>query len=137
MSLSAEKGGSDQVENNKEFKSVMQQDFKDKILIAMKENLIFSLISFIFAKVMDFSSEEEKKTFETEFISFWKKSINDITQNQLANINDILNENNIDMLNIISGKNNLADIEDYQQIINSSIKEVENIFWKICGHDLK
>lgn len=125
------------MENNNEFKSLMQQDFKEKMLSSMKENLIFSLISFLFAKVMDHGNEIDKKAFEKEFISFWKKSINDITQNQLANINNILNENNIDMLNIISGKSNLADIEDYQQAINDSIKEVENIFWKICGEDLK
>jgi succinate dehydrogenase flavin-adding protein (antitoxin of CptAB toxin-antitoxin module) len=125
------------VEDNKNFKSLMEQDFKEKILSAMKENLIFSLISFLFAKVMDHNNEIDKKAFEKEFISFWKKSINEITQNQLANINKILNENNIDMLNIISGQNNLADVEDYQHIINDSIKEVENIFWKICGEDLK
>jgi len=137
MNLIAEKGALVQVEDNKNFKSLMEQDFKEKILSAMKENLIFSLISFLFAKVMDHNNEIDKKAFEKEFISFWKKSINEITQNQLANINKILNENNIDMLNIISGQNNLADVEDYQHIINDSIKEVENIFWKICGEDLK
>lgn len=132
-----EKGALVQVENNREFKSLIQQDFKEKILNAMKENLIFSLISFLFAKITDTDSPEDKKHFQKEFINFWKNGIKEITQNQLASINNILNENDIDMINIISGETNIADTEDYQKIINESIKDVENIFWKICGEDLK
>ena len=127
----------DQADNKKEIKSLIHQEFKDKILTAMKENLTFSLISFIFAKIMDFDNEAEKKSFQKEFIAFWKKNINETTQNQLFSINSILNENNIDMLNIITGAPNLADVEDYQKIINETIKEVEGIFWRICGEDRK
>lgn len=131
---------SDQVENNRNnsennFKELIQQDFKEKVLNSMKENLIFSLISFLFARVIE--SEIDKKNFQKDFISFWKKGMSEITQKQLENINNLLNENNVDLINLIKGSNNFADIEDYQQIINESIRDVENIFWKICGEDLK
>ena len=128
---------SDQVENKKQIDSLIQQEFKDKILTSMKENLIFSLISFIFAKITDLDSDIDKKSFQKDFINFWKKNINETTQAQLSAINGILNENNIDMLNIITGSANIADVEDYQEIINETIKEVEGIFWKICGEDIK
>ena len=127
----------DQAENKDKIKSLIHEEFKDKIFIAMKENLIFSLISFIFAKIMDHENDTEKKSFQKEFINHWKNNINEMTQNQLLAINGILNENNVDMLNIITGSSNIADIEDYQKIINESIKEVEDIFWKICGENIK
>ena len=56
-----------------------------------------------------------------------------VTQNQLKEINEFLNDSNIDMLNIINGKKEVADIEDYQEILNKSMVEVEKIYWKICG----
>lgn len=127
----------DQAADKKEIKSLIHQEFRERILAAMKENLTFSLISFIFAKIMDFDNDAEKKSFQKEFIAFWKNNINETTQNQLYAINGILNENNIDMLNIITGSPNLADTEDYQKIINETVKEVEGIFWKICGEDVK
>lgn len=137
MNPIAEKGGLDQVETNKNsnFKSLIQQDFREKILSSMKENLIFSLISFLFTKVMDSETEMEKKNFQKEFINYWKKGISEITQENLASINSILNENNIDMINMIIGNETFADIEDYQEIINENLKEVEGIFWKICGEN--
>jgi len=121
------------VENNKDIKSIIQQDFKEKILISMKENLIFSLISFLFSKIMDLESEADKANFQKDFIKFWKEGINKVAQENLSSVNNFLNENNIDMINMIIGNNNFADIEDYQEIINKSIKEVEAIFWNICG----
>lgn len=121
------------MENNQDIKSLIQQDFKEKILVSMKENLIFSLISFLFSKIMDLESESDKASFQKDFIKFWKEGINKIAQENLASVNNFLNENNIDMINMIIGNNNFADIEDYQEIINNSIKEVEEIFWKICG----
>jgi succinate dehydrogenase flavin-adding protein (antitoxin of CptAB toxin-antitoxin module) len=54
-------------------------------------------------------------------------------QNQLKQINEVLNDSNIDLLNLITGKKEVADVEDYQQILNKSISEVENIYWKICA----
>jgi len=127
-----------QVENNNKnenIKSLIQQDFREKILSSMKENLIFSLLSFLFAKIMSEDSDLDKKNFQKEFITYWKNGISEVTQNNLASINKLLNENNIDMINMIVGNNTFADIEDYQEIINQNLKEVEAIFWKICGED--
>jgi hypothetical protein len=126
------------VENNNKnenIKSLIQQDFREKILSSMKENLIFSLLSFLFAKIMSEDSDLDKKNFQKEFITYWKNGISEVTQNNLASINKLLNENNIDMINMIVGNNTFADIEDYQEIINQNLKEVEAIFWKICGED--
>jgi len=120
---------------NKNIKSLIQQDFREKILSSMKENLIFSLLSFLFAKIMSEDSDLDKKNFQKEFITYWKNSISEVTQSNLASINKLLNENNIDMINMIVGNNTFADIEDYQEIINQNLKEVEAIFWKICGED--
>jgi len=138
MNLLAEKGGLAQVENNNKnenIKSLIQQDFKEKVLASMKENLTFSLLSFLFAKIMNEDSDLDKKNFQKEFITYWKNSISEVTQTNLASINRLLNENNIDMINMIVGNNTFADIEDYQEIINQNLKEVEAIFWKICGED--
>jgi len=126
------------VENNNKnenIKSLIQQDFKEKVLASMKENLTFSLLSFLFAKIMNEDSDLDKKNFQKEFITYWKNSISEVTQTNLASINRLLNENNIDMINMIVGNNTFADIEDYQEIINQNLKEVEAIFWKICGED--
>jgi hypothetical protein len=131
-----EKEGLDQVENSSELKAVMQENFKQKIFSTLKENLMFSLMSYILGKMID-SETVDKNKFQTEFIAFWKKSINETTQRELSVINNFLNESNIDMINIINGTDVLADTEDYQRIINESIKEVEGIFWKICGKDTK
>jgi|688.fasta_scaffold03611_7 hypothetical protein len=138
MNLIVEKGALVQVENNNKnenIKSLIQQDFREKILSSMKENLIFSLLSFLFAKIMSEDSDLDKKNFQKEFITYWKNGISEVTQNNLASINKLLNENNIDMINMIVGNNTFADIEDYQEIINQNLKEVEAIFWKICGED--
>jgi succinate dehydrogenase flavin-adding protein (antitoxin of CptAB toxin-antitoxin module) len=84
---------------------------------------------------MSEDSDLDKKNFQKEFITYWKNGISEVTQNNLASINKLLNENNIDMINMIVGNNTFADIEDYQEIINQNLKEVEAIFWKICGED--
>lgn len=112
-----------------------EEKVKEKILAGMKENLTLSIISFLWNYVLENSSisAQEKKQMEKNFINFWKKNINEITQEQIKQINSILNDGNIDMINIITGKKQIADVEDYQNIINSSIKETEGIFWKICG----
>lgn len=112
-----------------------EEKVKEKILAGMKENLTLSIISFLWNYVLENSSisAQEKKQMEKNFINFWKKNINEITQEQIKQINSILNDGNIDMINIITGKKQIADVEDYQNIINSSIKEIEGIFWKICG----
>lgn len=111
-----------------------ENDFKEKTLSSLKESLILSLLSMIWIKLTSESfSESEKTNIEKEFISSWKKNISSNIQNELLNINNLLNDENIDMINMISGSKNIADIEDYQQIINESIKEIEKIFWKMCG----
>jgi hypothetical protein len=105
------------------------------MLNAMKENLILSIISFIWSKVLDeiAQTDQEKESMQKDFISSWKVNINNIFQEQLNTINSILNESNVDMLNIITGKKEIADVEDYQAITNDAIKEIEKIFWKMCG----
>jgi hypothetical protein len=111
-----------------------ENDFKEKTLSSLKESLILSLLSMIWIKLTSESfSESEKTNIEKEFISSWKKNISSNIQNELLNINNLLNDENIDMINMIAGSKNIADIEDYQQIINESIKEIEKIFWKMCG----
>lgn len=122
----------DQADNNTE---IVKEHFKEKMFETMKENLIFSIISFLWNKTFDSESfsETEKKETQKEFIKHWKNNITKITQEQLEIINNILNENNIDMINIITGQKEAADIEDYQILINSLIKETEKIYWKICG----
>jgi succinate dehydrogenase flavin-adding protein (antitoxin of CptAB toxin-antitoxin module) len=135
MLLIAEKGDSVQVENEKSQIGADQEKFKEKILAGMKENLFLSMLSFIWNKVIDeiASMDNEKENLQKDFIDLWKKNINEITQEQLETINKILNDSNIDMINIISGKSSVADVEDYQSTINSAIKEIEKIFWKMCG----
>lgn len=111
-----------------------ENDFKEKTISSLKESLILSLLSMIWIKLTSESfSESEKTNIEKEFISSWKKNISSNIQNELLNINNLLNDENIDMINMIAGSKNIADIEDYQQIINESIKEIEKIFWKMCG----
>lgn len=114
---------------------VEQEKFKEKILAGMKENLILSIVSFIWNKVLEEiePSDNAREKMQKDFINLWKSNINTITQEQLKTINSILNDSNLDMLNIITGKKGAADVEDYQLIINESIKEIEKIFWKMCG----
>lgn len=114
-----------------------EEKFKERIMHGMKENLILSIISFLWNYILNNSSDplQDKSKIEKDFINFWKENITSITQEQISSINQILNNENIDMINIITDNKNVADIEDYQQIINESIKETESIFWKICGKD--
>jgi hypothetical protein len=123
--------------DNNENTNIVEEKFKERIFNGMKENLILSIISFLWNYILDNSStsESEKNKMQKDFITFWKKNIHEITQEQIKEINKILNEGNIDMLNIITGSKQIADVEDYQNIINHSIKETELIFWKICGKD--
>lgn len=133
MNHIVEKGALDQVDNN--LKNILEEDYKDKILNGIKENLILSLISFMWNKMIESDSfiEEDKENFQKMFIKTWKSNIHNITQDQLKQINTLLNDNNVDMLNIITGKKEIADVEDYQEVLTKTISEVENIYWKICG----
>jgi|694.fasta_scaffold16032_12 regulator of replication initiation timing len=135
MNLKEEKGGLVQVATENTQLQIEQEKFKEKMLNAMKENLILSIISFIWSKVLDeiAQTDQEKESMQKDFISSWKVNINNIFQEQLNTINSILNESNVDMLNIITGKKEIADVEDYQAITNDAIKEIEKIFWKMCG----
>jgi regulator of replication initiation timing len=135
MNLKGEKGGLVQVATENTQLQIEQEKFKEKMLNAMKENLILSIISFIWSKVLDeiAQTDQEKESMQKDFISSWKVNINNIFQEQLNTINSILNESNVDMLNIITGKKEIADVEDYQAITNDAIKEIEKIFWKMCG----
>lgn len=123
------------MENNDNQAGVDQEKFKEKIMIGMKENLFLSMLSFVWNKMADdiVSTPSEKESFQKDFIDLWKKNIHGITQEQLNAINKILNDSNIDMINIITGKSSVADVEDYQSTINDAIKEIEKIFWKMCG----
>jgi hypothetical protein len=127
------KGGLALVENNTS--NIIEDDYKDKILNGMKENLLLSIISFLWNKIIESDSHitQDKENFQKAFIKSWKENINEITQMQLKQINKVLNESNIDILNLITGKKEIADVEDYQEILNKSISEIEEIYWKICG----
>lgn len=128
------------MENSKNNSEDFQvENFKKSIFDGMKENLMFSMISYLWNSSFNHSeessfSEGNKQDIEKNFINSWKDTILSVTQAQLKNINKLLNDENVDMLNIISDKKEILDIEDCQIIINSSIKEIENIFWKICNN---
>jgi len=121
------------VENNTS--NIFEDSYKEKIFNGMKENLLLSIVSFLWNKIIESDSylDQDREKFEKAFIKAWKESINEIMQNQLKQINEVLNDSNIDLLNLITGKKEVADVEDYQQILNKSISEVENIYWKICA----
>jgi succinate dehydrogenase flavin-adding protein (antitoxin of CptAB toxin-antitoxin module) len=121
------------VENN--ISNITDDDYKDKIFNGMKENLLLSIISFLWNKVIESDShiEQDKENFQKAFIKSWKENISEITQMQLKQINKVLNESNIDILNLITGKKEIPDVEDYQEALNKSISEIEEIYWKICG----
>lgn len=127
------KGGLVLVENN--ISNITDDDYKDKIFNGMKENLLLSIISFLWNKVIESDShiEQDKENFQKAFIKSWKENISEITQMQLKQINKVLNESNIDILNLITGKKEIPDVEDYQEALNKSISEIEEIYWKICG----
>jgi succinate dehydrogenase flavin-adding protein (antitoxin of CptAB toxin-antitoxin module) len=121
------------VENNTQ--NIIDDDYKNKIFNGMKENLLLSIISFLWNKVIESDShiEQDKENFQKAFIKSWKENISEITQMQLKQINKVLNESNIDILNLITGKKEIPDVEDYQEILNKSISEIEEVYWKICG----
>lgn len=126
------KGGLDQVVNN--YTNPEQDDYKNKILEGIKQNLILSMLSFLWCKLDENSNSlENGSEFQKLFLENWKENIINVSQEQLKEINKALNDNNIDMLNIITGEKQITDIEDYQEILNKSIAEVESIYWKICG----
>ena len=133
MNLIVGKGGLVLVENNTS--NIFEDSYKEKIFNGMKENLLLSIVSFLWNKIIESDSYlgQDREKFEKAFIKAWKESINEIMQNQLKQINEVLNDSNIDLLNLITGKKEVADVEDYQQILNKSISEVENIYWKICA----
>ena len=133
MNLIVGKGGLVLVENNTS--NIFEDSYKEKIFNGMKENLLLSIVSFLWNKIIESDSylDQDREKFEKAFIKAWKESINEIMQNQLKQINEVLNDSNIDLLNLITGKKEVADVEDYQQILNKSISEVENIYWKICA----
>jgi succinate dehydrogenase flavin-adding protein (antitoxin of CptAB toxin-antitoxin module) len=121
------------VENNTS--NIFEDNYKEKIVNGMKENLLLSIVSFLWNKIIESDSylEQDRGKFEKAFIKAWKESVHEIMQNQLKQINEVLNDSNVDLLNLITGKKEIADVEDYQEIINKSISEVEDIFWKICA----
>lgn len=133
MNLIAEKGGLAQVENNNQ--NIFEEDYKEKLTDGIKENLILSIVSYLWNKSLESNSftEQEGENFKKTFFKAWSSNVKTVTQNQLKEINEFLNDSNIDMLNIINGKKEVADIEDYQEILNKSMVEVEKIYWKICG----
>lgn len=133
MNLIVGKGGLVLVENNTS--NIFEDSYKEKIFNGMKENLLLSIVSFLWNKIIESDSYlgQDREKFEKAFIKAWKESINEIMQNQLKQINEVLNDSNIDLLNLIAGKKEVADVEDYQEILNKSISEVENIYWKICA----
>ncbi len=133
MSLIAVKGGLVLVENNTS--NIFEDNYKEKIFNGMKENLLLSIVSFLWNKIIESDSylEQDREKFEKAFIKAWKESVNEIMQNQLKQINEVLNDSNVDLLNLITGKKEVADVEDYQEILNKSMSEAEDIYWKICA----
>lgn len=133
MHLTGGKGGLVLVENN--MSNTIEDDYKDKIFNGMKENLLLCIISFLWNRIIESDSHlaQDKENFQKAFIKSWKENIKEITQAQLKQINQVLNESNIDILNLITGKKEIADVEDYQEILNISIADIEKIYWKICG----
>jgi succinate dehydrogenase flavin-adding protein (antitoxin of CptAB toxin-antitoxin module) len=121
------------VENNTS--NIFEDNYKEKIFNGMKENLLLSIVSFLWNKIIESDSylEQDREKFEKAFIKAWKESVNEIMQNQLKQINEVLNDSNVDLLNLITGKKEVADVEDYQEILNKSMSEVEDIYWKICA----
>lgn len=73
----------------------------------------------------------ERQEFQKNFIKNWKTNIINVTQKQLKDFNELLNNENIDIINIISGKNVSPDVEDYQKIINECVLEIEKIYWQL------
>jgi hypothetical protein len=127
------KGGLVLVENNTS--NIFEDNYKEKIFNGMKENLLLSIVSFLWNKIIESDSylEQDREKFEKAFIKAWKESVNEIMQNQLKQINEVLNDSNVDLLNLITGKKEVADVEDYQEILNKSMSEAEDIYWKICA----
>jgi hypothetical protein len=121
------------VENNTS--NIFEDNYKEKIFNGMKENLLLSIVSFLWNKIIESDSylEQDREKFEKAFIKAWKESVNEIMQNQLKQINEVLNDSNVDLLNLITGKKEVADVEDYQEILNKSMSEAEDIYWKICA----
>lgn len=108
--------------------------FKTRLESQLKDSLIFTIITLLWHKtISDMSSDEEREEFRKNFISFWRKNVREISQDNLKGINEFLNENNADMINILSGEKEIADVEDYQEVIDSVIKETESIFQKITN----
>ncbi len=121
------------MENNTS--NIFEDNYKEKIFNGMKENLLLSIVSFLWNKIIESDSylEQDREKFEKAFIKAWKESVNEIMQNQLKQINEVLNDSNVDLLNLITGKKEVADVEDYQEILNKSMSEAEDIYWKICA----
>ncbi len=113
-----------------------EQEFSEKSLAALKENFNNSILSFCFNYIINQITNDEKSKSELkrDIISSWKNGIKETNQQAFKDINERLHSINADMLNIITN-NTIPDIEDYQRISNANVKEVEKIFWKICGDD--
>lgn len=113
-----------------------EEEFSDKSLVALKENFTNTMISFCFCYIINQMTHTEKDRLDLQksIINTWKNGIKETNQNAFKEINDKLKAINADFLNIIS-ENSIPDIEDYQRISTKNVKEVEGIFWRICGED--
>lgn len=113
---------------------IVKEDFKEKSLGAMKENFLYSMLAFLWSNALsDAPSESHREEIRKRFSSLWRNNMFELTQKQLGEINKSLCENNIDMLNIIAGDPDFADVEDYQEVITENVKEVDDLFWRLCG----
>jgi hypothetical protein len=118
-----------------------KEEFREKTFASMKENLMMAIVAFLWnlsieqleasnrVAVHGNTNDEIRK----KFIAGWKSSMSSVARKHLEEVNKELNEQNADMLNMINGEPLFTDIEDYQQIINSNIKEIENVFNTISG----
>ena len=113
------------------------ENFKNRISQSIKENLILSILSTLWLQFLENQNFtlSEKENFKKDFIKNWKSNIINITQNELKKFNETLNNENADIINIISGKNIVPDIEDYQKIINECLLDIEKIYLQISERD--
>ena len=127
----AELKGLDQVEINQE-EGVSKETYETNSLRGMKETLIYSILAVLWGKLLE--STPDKNEVAKDFLKLWKKNMHKMTQEQLGNINAGLNDANADMINMISGGDGaMADVENYQEIVNKNFKEVEEIYWRLTN----
>jgi hypothetical protein len=119
------------VEINQE-EGVSKETYETNSLRGMKETLIYSILAVLWGKLLE--STPDKNEVAKDFLKLWKKNMHKMTQEQLGNINAGLNDANADMINMISGGDGaMADVENYQEIVNKNFKEVEEIYWRLTN----